>query len=196
MCPLAAHLWQCQRSLYLICLDYVLWTLINSMNENGLTLEKAKSRWYPTQTIKNVNYTDDIALLANTPAQAESLLHSLEWGAGGIDLHVNADKTEYMRFNQSGNIATLNGGSLKLVDKITYFGNSISSTENDINMRLTKAWTAVDRLSVLWKSNLSDKTKHNFSPTVVMFILLYGCTTLMLTKHMEKKLDSNFTRML
>ena len=28
-----------------------------------------------------------------------------------------------------------------------------------------------------------------------MSILLYGCTTWMITKHMEKKLDSNYTRM-
>ena len=35
--------------------------------------------------------TDDIPLLANTSAQAESLLHSLEQAAGDIGLHVNAD---------------------------------------------------------------------------------------------------------
>ena len=28
-----------------------------------------------------------------------------------------------------------------------------------------------------------------------MSILLYGCTTRMLTKHMDKKLDGNYTRM-
>ncbi len=50
----------------------------------------------------------------------------------GIGLHVNIDKTEFICFNQRGNISTLNGGSLKLVDKFTYFGSSVS-TENDIN---------------------------------------------------------------
>ena len=44
-------------------------------------------------------YADDIKLLANTSAQAESLLHSLEQAAGGIDLHMNADKTKFMCFN-------------------------------------------------------------------------------------------------
>ena len=58
--------------------------------------------------ITDADYTDDIELLANKPAQAEPLLHSLEWGAGGIGLHVNADKTEFMCFNQRGNISTLN----------------------------------------------------------------------------------------
>ena len=88
-------------------------------------------------------------LLANTPAHAEFLLYSLEWAVGSIRLHVNADKTEYMCFKQSGDISTLNGGYMKLVDKFTYIGNSVSSTENDINMRLAKAWTAIDRLSVI-----------------------------------------------
>ena len=43
-------------------------------------------------TITNMDYADDIVLLANIPAQVETLLHSLEWAAGGIGLHVNADK--------------------------------------------------------------------------------------------------------
>ena len=36
--------------------------------------------------------------------------HLLEQAAGGIDLHVNAEKTEYMCFNQRGNMSKLNGG--------------------------------------------------------------------------------------
>ena len=43
---------------------------------------------------------DDISILANTPNQVESRLFSLEQAAGGIGLHVNADKAEYMCFNQ------------------------------------------------------------------------------------------------
>ena len=53
----------------------------------------------------DVDYTDDIVLLANAPAQAKTLLHSLEWAAAGIGLHVNAHKTEYMSFNQTGDIS-------------------------------------------------------------------------------------------
>ena len=61
------------------------------------------------------------------------MLHSLEQAAGGIGLHVNTDKTEYMSFNQRGDISTLNGGPLKLEDKFTFLRNSILSTENDIS---------------------------------------------------------------
>ena len=97
----------------------------------------------------NTDYTDDIALLANTPAQAISLLPSLERVAGSKDLYVSEVKTEYMCFNQRGDTSTLNGGSLKLVDKFTYLKSSISPMENDINIRLVKAWTAIDKLLVI-----------------------------------------------
>ena len=93
-------------------------------------------------------------------------------------------------------ISTLNGASLKLVDEFTYLRSSISSTENDIYTLLVKVWTAIDRLSVIWKSDLSDKIKRNFFQAVVVSILLYGCTIWMLTKRIEKKLDGNCTRML
>ena len=103
------------------------------MKENDFKLAKERSRRYPAQTITDVDYADDLVLLANSPAQAESLLHSLERAAGDISLHVNADKTEYTGFNKKGSISTLKGGSLKLVDKFTYLGSSVLSTVNDIN---------------------------------------------------------------
>ena len=146
---------------------------------------KKRSRRYPAKTITDANYADDIAILANTPDQAETLLHSLERAAAGIGLYVNAHKTEYMCYNQTGEISTLDRTPLKLVDKFTYLG-----------MRLTKAWTAINRLSIIWKSDLTDKMKRSFFQAAVTSILLYGCTTWTLTKRLEKKLDGNYTRML
>ena len=102
------------------------------MKENGFKQEK-KSRRYPAQTITDADYADDIALLANTLAQAESLQQTLKRAAAGIGLHVNADKTEHMCFNQRCDIFTVKGGPLKLVDKFTYPGSNVSSTEKDIN---------------------------------------------------------------
>ena len=163
--------------LFIICIGYVLRTSIDLMKEYAFKLAKERSRRYPAQTIMNADYADDIPLLANTPTQAESLLHSLERAAGGIGLYVNENKTEYMCFNQRGDISTLNGGPLKLVDKFTYLESSVSSTENDINTPLGKSWTAVDGLSVIWKSDLTDKIKRSFFQAEAMSILLYGCIT-------------------
>ena len=101
-----------------------------------------------------------------------------------------------MCYNQRGDISTLDGTSLKLVDKFTYLGSSVSSTEKDIDTRLTKVWTAVYRLSIIWKSDLTDKMKRSFFQAAVVSILLYGCTTWTLTKRLGKKLDGNYARML
>ena len=105
--------------LFIICLDYVLRTSIDKIRENGFELTKKRSRRYPIKTITDADYANDIAILANTPNQAETLLHSLEQAAAGIGLYVNAHKTEYMCYNQIGDISTLDGTPLKLVDKFT-----------------------------------------------------------------------------
>ena len=98
--------------LFIICLDYVLRTSFDKMKDNSFKLTKERSRRYPAQTITDADDADDIALQANISAQAEILLHSLGRAAAGICLHVSAHKTEYMCFNQRGDISTLNVCSL------------------------------------------------------------------------------------
>ena len=69
-----------------------------------------------------------------------------------------------MCFNQNkkGDFSILKGGSLKLVDEFIYLGSNVSSTEKNINTRLAKTWTAIDRLSVIWRSDMSDKIEQFF----------------------------------
>ena len=64
--------------LFIICLDYILRTLIDKIKENCFKLIKKRSRSFPAKTITNADYADDIVLLANAPAQAETLLHGLK----------------------------------------------------------------------------------------------------------------------
>ena len=115
-------------------------------------------------------------------------------------MYVRAGRPAFARpcvcYNQTGDISTLEGTPLKLVDKFTYRGSSVESTEKDIETRLTKAWAAINRLSIIWKSDLTDKMKRSFFQAAVTSILLYGCTTWTLTKRLEKKLDGNNRRML
>ena len=64
--------------LFIICLDYILQTSIDLIKENGFILKKTRSIRYPTETMTDIDYADDLLLLANTCIQAESLLHRLE----------------------------------------------------------------------------------------------------------------------
>ena len=64
--------------LFIICLDYVLRTSIAKIKENSFELTKKRSRRYPSKTIADADYADDIAILANTLTQVQTQLHSLE----------------------------------------------------------------------------------------------------------------------
>ena len=52
------------------------------------------------------------------PPKAKPYLHRQERAASGIGLHVNAQKTEYMSFNQTGDNSTQNGSSLELFRQV------------------------------------------------------------------------------
>ena len=140
------------------------------------------------------DYVDDLVLLTNTPALNKSLLYKLRQEDGGIGHYVSANKIEYLSFKREEAISTLSGGLLKLMNKFTYLGSSVSSTESGANKCAVKAWTA--RLLIMWKSNLYDKIKWDFFQAVSVSVLLDGCTTFALIKRMEKKLDGNYARML
>ena len=130
----------------------------------------------PSRRNYYTDYTDDIALLVNTPTQGEYLLQSLEQAAGGAGLYVNADQTECMCFYQ-GDISTLNGCSLNLIDNVMYLGSNVSSTKSVISTHLGKVWTTVNRLSIILKFDLSNNIKRNFFRCLtVVSALLYGCT--------------------
>ena len=81
-------------------------------------------------------------------------LHSREQTTAGIFLHVNANKTEFMCFKREGAISALSDRSLKLVDKFTYLGSSVSSTESDVDIRLPKSWSDIHHIDVwfIWKN--------------------------------------------
>ena len=84
---------------------------------------------------------------------------------------------------------TVAGKALKLVDTFTYLGSNIASTEKDVNIRIGKAWGALDGLHIIWKSNISDEMKREFFRAIVESVLMYGSNTWTLTKRLQSKLD-------
>ena len=105
-----------------------------------------------TSYYRRVDYADDIALLSDTIEEASKLLHLVESAASEIGLYINAKKTEFISYNQHGNITSKSGVAIKSVDEFNYLGINIHSTEKDIINRKAKAWKALDGLTVIWKS--------------------------------------------
>lgn len=76
------------------------------IEDNGFTLHPQRSNRYPASKITDADYTDDLMLFSNLIIQMETLLHSLEHLAKGID---HLDITEYISLNQNRKIKTISG---------------------------------------------------------------------------------------
>ena len=145
-------------------------------------LKKARSRWYTIETISDADYTDDLVLLINITGQAESLLPNLEQKARGIGLYVNSVKTQFMCFKMEPSPHCM----MKLIDKVTYHGNNISSAESDLNIHIGKSWAAVYKVISHMKIWFPWENKMGFLPRCNSAVLLS------LTKPLKKKLDGNY----
>ena len=66
------------------------------------------------------------------------------------------------------------GNRIKQVNKFKYLGSYIDSTERDMNISITKAWSTLNSMNVIWKSSFSRKLKINFFRAAVESFQQYG----------------------
>ena len=71
-----------------------------------------------------------------------------------------------------------------------------ASIEKDIQIRIAKAWSALNSMQEIWKSKIPDKLKRHFFRTAVESVLVYGAISWTLTSKLEGKIDVAYTRML
>ncbi|XP_038055810.1 uncharacterized protein LOC119727814 [Patiria miniata] len=94
-----------------------------------------RSSRHPAQYLSDLDYADDISLLADTLLDAESLLHKVGACCKSVGLSLNAKKTKdmYMVINPSSSddVTALDGSKLDKVDDFKYLG-SYTNTAHDI----------------------------------------------------------------
>ena len=116
----------------------------------------ARNCGYSTETMTNSdnNYK-------NAPVQAKSLLQSL--------------KQEFIYFNQECTNTLSNGNHLNFVDQFLYLSSNIWSSESDVNIGISKAWTVIDTFWSIWKSDVSENKTG----------ILPGCSRIIITVWMH-----------
>ena len=181
--------------LFIIVLDYVLRNLDQNKNL-GFTLRKQLSRRYPAEMLTDADFADDLVLLSDKIGNAEKLLNILETAAASVGLYMNTTKTKFIAVNTEGTIAAQNGRDLEQANDFNYLGSKIISSENDIQVRIGSAWSALNKLTPIWKSNLDVSIKREFFRATVEFVLTYSSQAWTLTKSLENKLNGAYTRML
>ena len=148
--------------LYIIVLDYVLRTSVDCLNDKGLEVEPRKSSHYPSKHVTNVDFADDLALMAESHSSAQALLSSLECAANSVGLYLNESKTEYVNINGNNPdpvIKSSSGKVLKCVEDFKYLGSFIMDSAKDFNTRKVMAWMACNRLDKIWRSELPNEIK-------------------------------------
>ena len=102
-----------------------------------------------------------------------------------------------MTFNENpSKLTTINKKCIKLTNDFLYLRSWIYSNEKDVDVRICKAWVALQKLNIIWNSNLPKNLKLAFFHTTVSSVLLYGSSTWTLTKKLETKLNGCYTKML
>ena len=183
--------------LFVIVVDYCMKLTMEKHPDIGFTIKPARSKRHKAVKLADTEFADDIALLTNTIAEAQKLLHTVEEVAASVGLSMNESKTKYMtEAINDGIITSRSGETIERVDDFLYLGARINSSEADITVRKAKAWAACHRLKKIWKSDLRKEIKIRLFVALIESVLLYGAETWTMTKKLDKVLDGCYTRML
>ena len=142
-------------------------------------MRKELSRRCPAEILTDADFADDLALLSDKIGNAEKLLKILETVAASVGLYMNTTKTKFIAVNTEGTITAQNGCDLEQVNDFNYLGSKIISSENEIQVGIGSAgigsaWSALDKLTAIWKSNLNVSIKREFFRATVESVLTYS----------------------
>ena len=160
--------------LFIVALDYALRIATSNAEQTGFLITPRRRTRHPATILTDTDYADDIALTSNTIKEAQLLLQQVEEAAKQVGLHVNDDKTEFMVFNQpTESIKSSKGINLKCVSDFKYLGSWIECSKKDSEVRIGLAWSAMNKMSTIWESNLSNDLKIQFFRAAVESILIW-----------------------
>ena len=164
----------------------------------GFALEQRKSwRIGP----KNIDFSDDIALLSEDIRTATELLYRIESAAAAIEFFIKVDTTKVMNLNLGDHLGDLQSCSGEAIESLLfilsfiYLCSWIDETEREIKVRKGKTWAAFHRLKNTWKSKLSKKLKIRFFIAACELVLLHTSEAGTM-KTQEKCLDGTHTKIL
>ena len=189
--------------LFIIVVDYVLRQALGNCQELGFKLRSKSGSRQPAKFLTDLDFADDIALLASVWDDAQALLTNVESSAAAVNLGINNVKTKALQLrklaSESSPEATFKVrlGSVDNVDDFCYLGSYVRDCEKDLSQRIGQAWAAASKLWKVWKADDLDRPlKRNLFRATIESVLLYGSSCWALTRLQTKRLDGTYTRLL
>ena len=119
-----------------IVLDYTMRQAIDGKEEKlGFKLDRRRSRRQHPTLITDADFSDKIALIAEDMNQAQELFTRVKIESGKVGLHLNANKTKIMHYNQVNLAPVLanDNSTIKAVDSFKYLGEWMHSSGKDFS---------------------------------------------------------------
>ncbi|KAK3545686.1 hypothetical protein QTP70_010891 [Hemibagrus guttatus] len=151
-------------------------------------------QWTLTTALEDLDYADDLGLLAHRHQDIQQKTERLSEIASTIGLKVNNKKTQVLRKNVTSNTPiAIDGTPLEDVQEFVYLGSKVTTDgdcNKDINTRVSKANQAFAMLKPIWRTtSLSIHTKIKIFRSNVISVLLYGSECWKTTTAIEQKLE-------
>ena len=117
-----------------------------------------------TDVLDELFYADHMDMNATSEAKMQSAMDQVSLSCDNCDLTISTKKTEFVHRPAPGKpynepIITVNGQKLKVIDKFTYLGSSLSRAvhmDDEVTARIAKASVAFGRLRAnVWETQRS-----------------------------------------
>nr|CAB3230289.1 craniofacial development protein 2-like [Phallusia mammillata] len=182
--------------LFITTIDYVM--------RKAMNYPKFGISWTNHKRLTDLDFADDIALLAESMTDLQEMTNSFAKNAATAGLSINSDKTKLLRVGgetQSNVHLTINGiEPINNITSFTYLGSVFTTdadVEADINARIGKAASAFRRLKTVWSSSkVSKLVKIKLYQSIVMPTVLYASETWKMTVKLKKHINAFHQRCL
>jgi hypothetical protein len=146
------------------------------------------------ERLEDLDYADDVCLLAQRFCDMEEKLKRLKEEAELVGLHININKKKGMRVSISNmQKFRLEKTEIENVGPIVYLGRVVSEsrgTEEDVASRIKKTIGVFVQLYLVWRNlNISKEVKIRIFNTNVKSVLLYVCETWKTTNQVTRRLQ-------
>ncbi|VEN57771.1 unnamed protein product [Callosobruchus maculatus] len=134
------------------------------------------------ETLNNLRYADDTAIIADSPEALQRLLNQLTAVGDRYGLKINTTKTKILIISKTPEPPvdiSIYGKRIDVEEKFKYLGTWITNNldpEVEIRSRIEQARATFNLMrSLLCSSTLNLKLRYRFVKCYVYSVLLYGC---------------------
>ena len=185
----------CPLSPYLFIM--VLTDILSDVDTRLITHGVPTNTWSVGKPTSDLEYADDTLLFGISTEVLEEYLCHLQSEASLYGLLLNLEKTELLNHPKRNTPPPnfIDGTPVKVSDTVKYLGSHVTwykPTHTAIQQRILLANTASDKLSHLWRSQLSRGAKVHIFVANIVPVLLHGIPALSLEPKHFQKLDAWF----